>query len=226
MKKISILIVLTLIAAICPIFADDYSIGNSDQPVIEEELYAFLCDSKAIQAEPSVEKLKEDFLGSENNAITCEGTPCNYHFSVNPWQWNMRVSTVPSAYAQQLFDQWRQNPTVQELCYYLNDGMRQKQKLGPGAGWLSLKYKYPQSVTIPQADKVVNSYPLYGRGNNWSTFSFVNEAGKSVFSFSPVTYLLTLKDKCDQYYNNNARDHHDYFHRPVLIELDGQAIFQ
>ncbi|MBX9742970.1 MAG: hypothetical protein K2W99_05495 [Chthoniobacterales bacterium] len=79
-------------------------------------------------------------------------------------------------------------------------------------------------MTIPQADKVVELYGL--RGNNWSTYSFVNEVGNVVFSFSPVTYLLNLKNICDQYYNSNRSDQHDYYHRPTLIELDRQAIFE
>ncbi|MBX9742969.1 MAG: hypothetical protein K2W99_05490 [Chthoniobacterales bacterium] len=98
---------------------------NPNSGIVAEEVYAFLCDSKAVQSEPSLEKLKEDFLDPQSSAITCEGTTDHYHFSINRALWNAAI-TVPSGYARQLFNQWKENPTVQELCYYLNDSIRQK----------------------------------------------------------------------------------------------------
>lgn len=240
LKGPSLFLLLIFLFIAAPLLADAptiYGIGNAQnpyQPTVAQEYYDFLCDSKGVQLEPSLESLEQDFITPEmSSIISCTGAPGNYHFSINQIEWNTPISQVPSFKALSLFTQWQENPTIQELCSYLEGKVNARMGSGSAGSlqnWGAILENYSTSVIFPQADTFVNAYASGNLANmgakTYSEYSFVNERGENVFSFTPVQQLLRLRTVTyNNYYNTTSPDPHDYYHRPTGIAVDGNALF-
>ncbi|MCX6958340.1 MAG: hypothetical protein NT164_07380 [Verrucomicrobiae bacterium] len=140
-----------------------YSIGTSDTPVLAPEYKDFLND-KSSSDRPWIESSYYDssFMNASNNwswqnnskaAIYRTGTSGNYSYSVISGHENDIIDAVYSQRIQQEFNSWRdanaaaaelaKNPTLQELCDYINDKI---------AGKLDPSY-------LDKATEIQNRYP-------------------------------------------------------------------
>lgn len=223
MKTIIPLLFLVLSSVTSSVIAQTpalYPIGSPDQPVVLGEYCTFLTDSKAVQSETSLQSIEEDFLGAANSLITHTGEPGKYQFLVSMADVNQVMNAVPSEQAQQLFNAWRENPTVKELCSYANDQVHIQLKFGSPSGispWshtaytedaVSIMSSYPYSVTLPLADLMVRDY------YTGKVFSFVNERGLIVFTITRAQ-LISLESSFTGYEKTVN------YHRPTLITKNG-----
>lgn len=217
-----ILFIIAFLSFLAEKAAAGYPIGSANQPVVLGEYESFLEDCAAVQTEPA---LAENFLGPEMSAITFSGEVNKYAFFLPLAHVMDVIHEVPSEDAQKLFNIWRQNPTVKELCSYLNDKIHIQLRLTPPSRvspWSHLPYNeepflmtntYPCSTSLADAEKLASSY---WAGNS---YQFWNEASHLVFSLSR-NQLITLETSFATYPSMVN------FHRPTFLTADGIPFIQ
>lgn len=146
----------------------NYPIGTITQPVVAGEYCTFLTDTLAPQNESSLEALKEKFGIIEGGPIACDGFFNNYNFYWDLNRTSEIISTVPSAEVQKLFNQWRSNPTSQELLDYIIDVYHTESLIGSKVSRNHTAFAptnilslYPNSTTLSKA-KGIGLYPVGG----------------------------------------------------------------
>lgn len=160
-----------------------YPIGTSDKPVTTQEYCAFL-QAKAVYDSYSPWYKKGYYYdhqwmnpGSPDACITRTKASGAYSYTLKSECYGNIIDALESSYAQESFQKWRENPTMSELCLYLNGRI---QFLQQGA-------ESQDSGSWDKAQKLLESYPPYkSYAAKDTAFELMNEVAQKAVDSAKV----------------------------------------